>query len=92
MIPQLPESMGLKLTKHTPELYQKHLENYQPAVDWIRKQLLDHGYDCNEAVLDPYTERWTFYERREPVLILHNDVVERVLGILLWKDYMSDKG
>lgn len=92
MIPQIPETMGLKLTKHSPPLYQVYQESYQRAIDWYRRQLLDHGIDATEAVLDPYLERWVFYERGKAVLILEHAMIDRVYGLLVLKEFAPDKG
>lgn len=68
------------------------LTAYQESADWVRDYLRNnHGYDVQEVVLDPYAERWLFYTAEgEFVIALSHDCMERLLGVLLWKDYPKE--
>jgi hypothetical protein len=68
------------------------LTAYQEAADWVRVYLLGHGYDVQEVVLDPYSERWMFYTADgQFVIALSHDYMERLLGVLLWKEYPKEQ-
>jgi len=83
--------MGVTRTKPTPELFNKSVSDYQAAADWVRKRLLDHGYDCAEAQLDAYSETWYFYERGNLVLALDHGLMDRILGALMWQEWQPEK-
>jgi hypothetical protein len=43
-------------------------------------------------VLDPYSERWMFYTADgQFVIALSHDYMERLLGVLLWKEYPKEQ-
>jgi hypothetical protein len=73
-------------------LFNTSLPAFQEAADWVKAYLLGHGYDVQEVVLDPYTQRWMFYTAEgEFVIALSHDFMERALGVLLWKEYPRER-
>ena len=62
------------------------MSSYQEPADWFKKRLAEHGFYTNEVVLDPYTERWMFYEDETFVLAVPHDVMDYVMGKLLYPD------
>lgn len=82
------DTAGVKITKPTPTGFVLVLGSFQEAADWVKGYLRGHGYDVMEAVFDPYSNRWMFYSHEGTFIIaLDHDYMERLLGVLLWKEY-----
>ena len=87
-----PDTSGVKQTKPTPSLFNTNLLGYQEASNWVKAYLLQHGYVVKEVVLDPYTQRWMFYTAEgEFVTFIEHELMERLLGVLVWGDYAVSK-
>lgn len=86
------DTAGVTRKKETPALFNLNLQDFQEAADWVKAYLLGHGYDVQEVVLEPYSQRWMFYTAQgEFVIALSHELMERALGVLLWKEYIKEK-
>lgn len=70
------DKLGLRLTKPAPRLFDVALRDYQHAAEWVRAFVSE---DVCGVVLDPYVERWLFYDGAgEFLFALPHDLMERV--------------
>lgn len=77
--------MGVSRQKSSPPLAIANLVFYDPAVQFLGRYLKELGYDVAEAWLEPYTERWFYYEHADPfrpdadttfIIAIPHDVIE----------------
>lgn len=68
--------IDMRVTKPRPNLYSVELSCFQRAIDWVREWT---ERDVRSAVLDPYTERWSFYDASGALLfVLPHDLIDRI--------------
>ena len=71
---------GVERKKSTSPLFNVSLGMFADEIAWVKQFLAKRGYHVEEAVLDPYVERWTFYAAGGVFLItLPHDLIERVM-------------
>jgi hypothetical protein len=66
--------------KSTSPLFNVPLGAFADEIAWVKQFLAERGYHVEEAVLDPYVERWNFYTAGGVFLIaLRHDLIERIM-------------
>jgi hypothetical protein len=70
---------GAERKKSTSPLFNVPLGTFAGEIAWVKQFLAERGYHVEEAVLDPYVERWNFYTAGGVFLItLRHDLIERI--------------
>ena len=71
---------GVERKKSTSSLFNVPLGVFADEIAWVKQFLAERGYHVEEAVLDPYVERWNFYTAGGVFLItLRHDLIERIM-------------
>ena len=71
---------GVEREKSTSPLFNVPLGTFADEIAWVKQFLAERGYHVEEAVLDPYVERWNFYTAGGVFLItLRHDFIERIM-------------
>jgi hypothetical protein len=71
---------GVERKKSTSPLFTVPLGTFADEIAWVKQFLAERGYHVEEAVLDPYVERWNFYTAGAVLLItLPHDLIQRIM-------------
>jgi hypothetical protein len=71
---------GVGRKKSTSPLFNVPIGTFADEIAWVKQFLAERGYHVEEAVLDPYVERWNFYTAGGVFLIsLRHDLIERIM-------------
>jgi hypothetical protein len=71
---------GVERKKSISPLFSVPLGAFSDEIAWVKQFLAERGYHIEEAVLDPYVERWNFYTAGGVFLItLQHDLIERIM-------------
>ena len=79
------DALGLR-PRQGPRLASVDVNYYGPAIQFLARYLKELGFDVERAHLEPYTERWMFYEHPRGdfvdstfIVAVPHDVVETLL-------------
>lgn len=87
---------GVQRRKSTSPLFDVPLGAFADGIAWVKQFLAERGYHVEEAVLDPYVERWNFYTAGGVFLTtLRHDLIERIMtarmqGVRVATEHESD--
>ena len=70
---------GVERKKSTSPLFTVPLGTFADEIAWVKQFLAGRGYHVEEAVLDPYVERWNFYTGRVLLITLPHDLIQRIM-------------
>lgn len=83
------DALGMMPKKAPPRLATVSLDFFDDAVQLLGRYLKERGYDIASVELEPYTERWMFYEHQTEryadtcfVTAVPHEVVEMLAGKL----------
>lgn len=82
-------AMGLTPTKPLPDLCHARIEDYQPAIEWVKKHIARFGYFVINVTLEPYLAMWYFDVGESKVKVEHETVKTLQLNLDRLEDFRA---
>lgn len=76
------QAMGLQRSKETGPLHKIRLEDFQSAVDWMKRSIARNGYMILDVALDADLGMWMFRVQDGVVVKVEHDLVARAQDCL----------